>query len=100
MLKRRDDSDSYLTHVSFKYHVSCTDEKISVRIIYFYYLFFHCRPIQCCVFFPVGLLTLMRHFQQVLLGVEVSSVSWLGQDVLVASIVQDIPVLENYHIMY
>ena len=38
---------------TFKYHVSCTDRKISVRIIYFYYryLFFHCRPIHCCVLF-------------------------------------------------
>ena len=26
---------------TFKYHVSYTDGKISVRIIYFYYLFFH-----------------------------------------------------------
>ena len=24
---------------NFKYHVSCTDGKLSVRIIYFYYLF-------------------------------------------------------------
>ena len=31
------------------------------------------------VFFPIGLSSLLRHFQQVLLGVEVSSVSWLGQ---------------------
>ena len=29
---------------TFKYHVSCTDWKIPVRIIYFYYLFFHRRP--------------------------------------------------------
>ena len=29
---------------SIKYHVSCTDGKISVRIIYFYCLFFHRRP--------------------------------------------------------
>ena len=28
------------------------------------------------VFFPVGLLSLSRHFQQVLLGVEVFSISW------------------------
>ena len=27
-----------------KYHVSCTDVKIPVGIIYFYYLFFHHRP--------------------------------------------------------
>ena len=31
------------------------------------------------VFFPVGLSSLSRDFQQVLLGVEVSPVSWLGQ---------------------
>ena len=42
------------------YHVSCTDWKISFIIIYFYYLFFHRRPIQCCVFFPVGLSSLMK----------------------------------------
>ena len=29
---------------TFKYHVSCTDGKISVRIIYIYYLFLHRRP--------------------------------------------------------
>ena len=28
---------------AFKYHVSCTDGKISVRIIYFSYLIFHRR---------------------------------------------------------
>ena len=30
--------------ITFKYHVSCTNGKISVKIIYFYYLFFHRRP--------------------------------------------------------
>ena len=29
---------------TFKYHVLCTDGKISVRNIYFYYLLFHHRP--------------------------------------------------------
>ena len=29
---------------TFKFHVSCIDGKISVRIIYFYYLFLHRRP--------------------------------------------------------
>ena len=29
---------------TFKYHVSCIDGNISVRIIYFNYLFFHRRP--------------------------------------------------------
>ena len=31
------------------------------------------------VSFPVGLSSLSRHFEQVLLGDEVSSVSWVGQ---------------------
>ena len=48
---------------TFKYHVSCTDGKISVGIIYFYYLFFQRRRIQGCVLFAVGLSSLMRHFQ-------------------------------------
>ena len=30
-------------------------------------------------FFPVGLLLLSQHSQQVLLGAEVYSVSWIGQ---------------------
>ena len=34
--------------------------------IYFYYVFFLRRPIQCYVFFPGGLSSLTRHFQQVL----------------------------------
>ena len=37
---------------SFKYHVSCTDGKISVRINLLFYLFFHRRTIQqLCVSF-------------------------------------------------
>ena len=32
-------------------------------------------PLTSCVFFPIGLSSLKRHFQQVLKGVEVSSVS-------------------------
>ena len=51
---------------TFKYHVSCTDGKISVGIIYFYSLFFHrhpshrlcflsCRPFVVNVTFPTGL---------------------------------------------
>jgi hypothetical protein len=43
----------------FKYHVSCTDGKISVRIkIEITFIFrFHCHPIQLIVFVPVGLLS-------------------------------------------
>ena len=50
------------------------DGKISVRtkIAITNNFRFHCRPIQIVVFIPVGLL-LLSHFQQVLLGVEVSS---------------------------
>ena len=40
MNKKVDTAEIY----TFKYHVSCTDGKISVRIIYFYYLIFHRRP--------------------------------------------------------
>ena len=41
----------------FKYHVSCTDGKISVRIkIRITFIFrFHCHPIHLVVFVPVGL---------------------------------------------
>ena len=51
---------------TFKYHVSCIDGKISVRINLLSYLFFHRRPIQQLWFFPVGLSSLIQHFQQVL----------------------------------
>ena len=36
----------YHTLLTFKYHVSCTDGKISVRIDLLFYLFFHRHPIQ------------------------------------------------------
>ena len=43
----------------FKYHVSCTDGEISVRIkIEITFIFrLHRRPIQLVLFVPVGLLT-------------------------------------------
>ena len=50
---------------TFKYHVSCTDGKILVRIILIIY-FPTVIPLTSCVFFPVGLLSLMQTFQQVL----------------------------------
>ena len=53
--------------------------KTQLELFIFITFFFHCHPIQCCVFFLVGILSLMQHSQQVLYGVEVSSVSWLGQ---------------------
>ena len=51
---------------TFKYHVWCTDGKISVRIIYLYCLFFHRRPTHKLCFISLGLSSLSRYFQQVL----------------------------------
>ena len=47
---------------TFKYHVSCTGGKISVIIILITY-FSTVVPHTSCVFFPVGLTSLTRHFQ-------------------------------------
>ena len=47
-------------------YISCTDGKISVRIINFYYLFFTVVPLTSCVFFTVSLWSLTWRFQQVL----------------------------------
>ena len=65
----------------FKYHVSCTDGKTSVRIkIGITFIFrFHRRPIQLVVFIPIGLSYLLRHRRQILLGVKVPSVAWPEQ---------------------
>ena len=61
----------YYFHInSFKYHVSCTDGKIPVRIKLELPFFTSSHSI--VVFFPVGLSSLSRNFQQFLLGVEVS----------------------------
>ena len=46
---------------TFKYQVSCTDGKISVRILLITY-FSTVVPCTSCVFFPVGLLSLTWHF--------------------------------------
>jgi hypothetical protein len=52
---------------TFKYHVTCTDGKISVRINLLFYLYFPPSFHLTVVFFcPVGLLLLIQHFQQVL----------------------------------
>jgi hypothetical protein len=65
---------------TFKYQVSWIDEKVSVRINLFLLPIFPPSSHSIVVFsFPVGISSLTRHSQQVLLGVEVSSVSWLGQ---------------------
>ena len=65
----------------FKFHVLCTDGKISVRIKIgiTFILRFHRNPIQLVVFVPVGLPSFLRHLLQVLLDVKVSSVTQPGQ---------------------
>ena len=50
---------------TYKYHVQCSDGKISVRIILITY-FSTFVTLTSCVFFPVGLSSLTRHFQKVL----------------------------------
>ena len=57
----------------FKYHVSCTDGKISVRIDLLFY------PSNTCVFLSCRPFVVNTTFSACLVGVEVSSVSWLGQ---------------------
>ena len=64
---------------SFKYHVSCTDGKISVRINLLFYLFFTVIPSNSCVFLSCRPFVVNTSFTTGLVGVEVSSVSWLGQ---------------------
>ena len=61
---------------TIKYHVSCTDGKISVGIIYFYHLFFHNRPIYKLCFLSCRPFIVNAKFST---GLVVSSVSWFGQ---------------------
>ena len=58
---------SILNKQPFKYHVSCTDGKISVRNNLFLLPIFppSSHPSIVC-FFPVGISLLIQHFQQVL----------------------------------
>ena len=58
---------------AFKYHVSCTDGKISVKIIYFYYLFFHHRPTHKLCFLSYRPFVVNVAFST---GLVVSFVSW------------------------
>ena len=63
---------------TFKCRVACTRGEISVRIkiaIAFNFRF----PIQLVVFVPVGLSSFLRYLLQVFLGVQVPSVTRLGQ---------------------
>ena len=57
----------HTSYDNFKYHVSCTDGKISVRINLLLYLFFHPRrPNQhLSVSYPVGLSLLIQHFHAI-----------------------------------
>ena len=61
---------------TFKYHVSCTDGTISVRVINFYCLFFHRRPTQKLCFLSCWPFVVDATFST---GLVVSSVSWLAQ---------------------
>ena len=63
---------------TFKYHVSCTDGKISVRINLLFYLFFTVVPSNTCVFLSCRPFVVNTTFLTGLVGVKVSSVSWLG----------------------
>ena len=59
---------------TFKYQVSCTDGKISFRIIYFYYLFFHRRPTHKLCFLSCRSFVVNVTFST---GLVVYSVPWL-----------------------
>ena len=70
---------SFILNYIFKYHVSCTDGKISVRINLLFCLFFHRCPIQqLCVSF-LRPFVVNTTFSTGIVGVQVSSVSWFGQ---------------------
>ena len=60
---------------TFKYHFSCTVGNISIRIIYFYYLFFHRCPNEKLSFLSCMPFVINATF---LTGLVVPSVSWLG----------------------
>ena len=68
-------SSRQLDFNTIKYHVSCAGGKISVRIIYFYYLFFHRRPTHKLRFLSYRPFVVNATFS---IGLVVSSVSWLG----------------------
>ena len=55
---------------TFKYHVSCTDVKISVTINLLFYLFFHRRPIQHLLFLSCRYFVVNTTFSTGLEGVE------------------------------
>ena len=57
----------------FKYHVSCTDGKISVRINLLLYLFVTVVPSNTCVFVSCRHFFVNTTFSTGLVGVEVSS---------------------------
>ena len=64
---------------TFKYHVSCTDEKVSVRINLFLLPIFPPSSHPTVVFLSCRPFVVNTTFSTDLVGVQVSSVSWLGQ---------------------
>ena len=55
---------------SFKYHVSCTDGKISLRINSLFYLFFTVNPSNSCVFFSCRPFVVNTTFSTLTIPVE------------------------------
>ena len=63
-----------------------TEHEIRIKIQITFIFRFYSRCIQLVVFVPVGLSSFLQHLQQVLLGVEVSSVVRPGQLTFVVQI--------------
>ena len=62
-----------------KYNDLCTDGKITVLINVLFYLFFIVVPSNSCVFLSCRPFVVNKTFSTGLVGIEVSSASWLGQ---------------------
>ena len=77
----------YAYYNTFKYHVSCTELKISVEIIYFYYLFFHRRLTNKLCFLSCRPYIVNATFST---GLVVSSLSWLGSQARIQKKLQDL----------
>ena len=71
---------------TFKYHVSCTDGKIRVGIIYFYHLFFHRRPTHKLCFLSCRTFVVNATFST---GLVVSSVSFVENVALTTKDLQE-----------
>jgi hypothetical protein len=64
---------------TFKYHVSCTDGRFQLELIYYFTYFSTIVPSNGCVFLSCRPFVVITTFSTGLLGVEVTSVSWLAQ---------------------